>query len=194
MITNETYQDSILIRRVTIDPAAATVTTYELVDGELTQTDSRAMTADEVLACYTSEQPDPTEALKAAARLAVDAQVRAETLDDDTVAALAPLYDPWLPWISVVAGELRSWDGTVVECIQPHTTQPDWTPDVTPALWKVHRTTTGDTPDEWVQPTCDQDVYHTGDLVAFEGSVYESLIDNNVWSPADYPAGWRRVS
>ena len=46
---------------------------------------------------------------------------------------------------------------------------------------------------EWVQPTGAHDAYNTGDRVAFEGNVYESLIDANTWSPTDYPAGWERV-
>jgi hypothetical protein len=29
-----------------------------------------------------------------------------------------------------------------------------------------------------------------GDKVTFEGVHYVSLIDNNTWSPADYPQGW----
>jgi len=33
-------------------------------------------------------------------------------------------------------------------------------------------------------------VYNTGDRVMFEDKIYRSLIDNNVWSPADYPQGW----
>jgi len=32
-----------------------------------------------------------------------------------------------------------------------------------------------------------------GDKVRFNGKVYESVINGNVWSPADYPAGWREV-
>lgn len=35
--------------------------------------------------------------------------------------------------------------------------------------------------------------YMIGDQIIFEGEVYESLIDNNVWSPADYPAGWSKI-
>lgn len=46
---------------------------------------------------------------------------------------------------------------------------------------------------EWVQPTGAHDAYQAGDRVAFEGDVYESLIDANTWSPNDYPAGWRKV-
>lgn len=43
---------------------------------------------------------------------------------------------------------------------------------------------------EWVQPTADNP-YMIGDKVRFNGEIYESIIDNNVWSPADYPQGWK---
>lgn len=33
-----------------------------------------------------------------------------------------------------------------------------------------------------------------GDIVMFEGKKYESIIDNNVWSPTAYPAGWKEVT
>lgn len=33
----------------------------------------------------------------------------------------------------------------------------------------------------------------TGDKVTYNGKVYMSLIDNNVWSPDAYPAGWQEV-
>ena len=46
---------------------------------------------------------------------------------------------------------------------------------------------------EWVQPTGAHDAYQSGDHVMFEGAEYVSTIDNNVWSPADYPAGWKEV-
>lgn len=46
---------------------------------------------------------------------------------------------------------------------------------------------------EWVQPSGAHDAYKVGDRVRFQGSVYESVIDANTWSPADYPAGWRQV-
>ena len=44
---------------------------------------------------------------------------------------------------------------------------------------------------EWVQPTGAHDANNTGDKVIFEGHLWESLIDANVWSPTVYPAGWR---
>jgi hypothetical protein len=33
----------------------------------------------------------------------------------------------------------------------------------------------------------------TGDQREFDGTTYESLIDFNVWSPTQYPAGWQEV-
>ena len=46
---------------------------------------------------------------------------------------------------------------------------------------------------EWGQPDS-TNAYSIGDKVLFEGATYESLIDNNVWSPADYPAGWNLIT
>ncbi len=48
--------------------------------------------------------------------------------------------------------------------------------------------------DAWVQPNGLYNAYQIGDTVEFEGSCYESLISNNVWSPVAYPAGWQLVN
>lgn len=47
--------------------------------------------------------------------------------------------------------------------------------------------------DEWKQPTGAHDAYKKGDRVLFNGSVYESLIDGNAYSPTAYPAGWKLI-
>ena len=47
--------------------------------------------------------------------------------------------------------------------------------------------------EEFKQPTGEHDAYQTGDKVLFDGDVYESIIDNNIWSPVDYPQGWKKV-
>ena len=46
---------------------------------------------------------------------------------------------------------------------------------------------------EWVQPTGAHDAYNAGDRVLYNGSVYESTIDGNVWSPLVYPDGWELI-
>lgn len=51
----------------------------------------------------------------------------------------------------------------------------------------------GTAPAEWVQPSGGHDAYQTGDRVTFEGAVWESLLDGNIWSPTDHPEGWVRV-
>jgi hypothetical protein len=47
---------------------------------------------------------------------------------------------------------------------------------------------------EWKQPTGAQDAYKKGDRVLFSEQTYESTIDANVWSPVDYPAGWKVIA
>lgn len=47
---------------------------------------------------------------------------------------------------------------------------------------------------DFVQPTGAHDAYKKGDKVKFEGKVYESLIDANVYSPSAYPAGWKEIT
>ena len=47
---------------------------------------------------------------------------------------------------------------------------------------------------EWQQPLGAHDAYAAGAKVLFGGKAWESLIDNNVWSPAVYPAGWKEVA
>lgn len=47
---------------------------------------------------------------------------------------------------------------------------------------------------DFKQQTGAHDSYKKGDRVRFEGKVYESLIDNNAYSPATYPQGWREVT
>lgn len=50
-----------------------------------------------------------------------------------------------------------------------------------------------DVVDEFKQPQGGHDAYKTGDKVMFDGEVWESTMDGNVWSPAGYPAGWKKA-
>lgn len=80
------------------------------------------------------------------------------------------------------------------KCIQPHTSQSDWQPKDVPALF-VRVAYPNEIP-VFVQPTGAHDAYQIGDKVLFpdeNGSVYESLIPNNVYSPLTYPQGWQLV-
>lgn len=130
-----------------------------------------------------------TTALETLAKLTAAEKVKAETLDDDTVAALAYIFDPWKPGEAVQVGDVREWDGTAVECLQAHITQADWTPDVVPALWKVHRT-----PDmtEWAAGIS----VEVGEQFTYQGTTYEVLQAHTTqvgWEPPNVPALWSVV-
>lgn len=111
-----------------------------------------------------------------------------QQLPDEEAMNVPSLFDEWMPGITVEAGERRYFAKELYKCVQGHTTQSDWTPDITPALWT--KVSVEEWP-QWVQPTGAQDAYNIGDKVTFEGQHYVSLINGNVWSPAAYPAGWQ---
>lgn len=46
---------------------------------------------------------------------------------------------------------------------------------------------------DFKQPTGTHDAYMKDDKVTYNGKHYISLIDNNTWSPDDYPQGWQLV-
>lgn len=116
------------------------------------------------------------------------------TLDDTEALTGVELFRPWAVGITVTKGERLRFGSDLYRVEQDHTTQADWTPDITPALYtKVAEP--GEIP-VWRQPTGAQDAYMTGDKVWFperDTTVYESMIDNNVYSPEAYPAGWKVV-
>lgn len=46
---------------------------------------------------------------------------------------------------------------------------------------------------EYVQPTGAHDAYKSGDKITYNGEKYECVMDNCVWTPSDYPQGWKLV-
>ena len=88
-----------------------------------------------------------------------------------------------------IYGEDDNGDPQLYVCLQAHTSQADWTPDAASSLFKAVGITEEGYP-EWVQPVGASDAYMKDDIVSYEGVLYISLIDNNVWSPVAYPAGW----
>lgn len=83
------------------------------------------------------------------------------------------------------------YDGVLYKVLQNHTSQEGWTPTSAPSLFAKVLTSEGEILD-WEQPDS-TNPYMKGDKVRYNGKVYESLIDNNVWSPDGYPAGWKLI-
>lgn len=83
------------------------------------------------------------------------------------------------------------YDGVLYKLLQNHTSQGGWTPISAPSLFAKVLTSEGEILD-WEQPSS-TNPYMKGDKVKFNGKIYESVIDNNVWSPEAYPQGWKEV-
>lgn len=100
----------------------------------------------------------------------------------------------WEPGSFMSAGELIEHNESLYTVLQSHQSQEDWTPDVSPSLFAPLLTSPTGEVLEWVQPDS-TNPYMKGDRVLWtDGKTYESLIDNNVWSPEAYPAGWVEVT
>ena len=127
------------------------------------------------------------------ARLSVQKRALAK-LDDATALDVLALFPAWQTDRAYATDERIRYGEKLYRVVQAHTSQADWTPDHTPALW-TEVAAPGEIP-VWKQPTGAQDAYNMGDRVRYpdkDGAVYESLIDANVYSPEAYPAGWREL-
>ena len=112
-------------------------------------------------------------------------------------AAALNMYDYFPAWDGAghaySVGDRVTYNGTLYKVLQAHTSQATWTPTDAPSLWaKVLTSTTGE-PLPWEQPDS-TNPYMIGDRVTYNGKVYESTIDNNVWAPDAYPQGWKEVT
>lgn len=133
--------------------------------------------------------------LQAAEQFRKALQMFAASLDDEKAMEVATIYDPWAVGKAYSVGEFVTYgengvgDPQLYKVAQAHTSQADWTPDLTAALFTPIGLDDAGYP-VWSQPTGAHDAYNTGDIVDYNGTLYQSLIDSNVYSPDAYPAGW----
>ena len=117
------------------------------------------------------------------------------TLEDEQALVCVRLYRPWGVKKEYAVGDFLTFgtnsvgDPQLFKVVQAHTSQSDWLPDATPALYVAIGLDENGYP-EWAQPTGAHDAYNKGDVVNYKDVLYESLIDGNVYSPEAYPAGW----
>ena len=118
----------------------------------------------------------------------------AKSLDDGDALNAVELFPTWRTVAEYATDDRVRYGEKLYRCVQAHTSQDGWEPPNVPALW-MEVAKPGEIP-VWRQPTGAQDAYSKGDRVHYptvDDPVYESTIDNNVWSPADYPAGWKQI-
>ena len=109
----------------------------------------------------------------------------AASLSDAEALEVPTLFPAWASGTSYSADERIEYGGTLYRCVQAHTSQADWTPTATPALWVV--VSLEEWPD-WVQPLGAHDADNVGAKVSHKGKHWTSNIDANVWEPGVY--GW----
>lgn len=126
-------------------------------------------------------------------------QMFAQTLSDTDALEVATIYPAYVVGKTYKAGEMFTdginnvGDPQLYRTVSDHTSQADWIPSKTPALYTPIGLNDKGYP-IWSQPTGAHDAYNTGDIVDRNGTLYESLIDGNVYDPEVYTAGWRVVT
>ena len=93
---------------------------------------------------------------------------------------------------SYEVGERIIYEDKFYKVIMTHTSQADWTPDVAVSLFVEISDPAIEYP-EFKKPYSAETAYNTGDKITFEGNKYISTMDNNVYSPTEYPQGWELV-
>lgn len=108
----------------------------------------------------------------------------AQSLSDEEALDFKDLYKEWSgKSVQYSQGDKVRYGEILYKCISAHTSQESWTPTQAQSLWsKVLVSETGAV-NEWEQPDS-TNPYQKGDRVKFNGKIYESLINNNVWQPA----------
>lgn len=108
--------------------------------------------------------------------------------DADALEAI-DLFGSWQADKAYVIDDKVKYEGNLYKCLQAHTSQASWTPTAAASLWAKVLIPDENAIPEWEQPES-TNAYMVGDKVMFEGHIYESVINNNIWSPSAYPGGW----
>lgn len=122
-------------------------------------------------------------------------QMFAASLDAEQAMEIATIYEPWKSGKAYTVGKYLTYgenatgDPQLYKVVQAHTSQADWLPADTPALYEPIGLNSAGYP-VWSRPSGAHDAYNSGDIVDYNGTLYKSLIDGNIYSPEEYAAGW----
>ena len=136
--------------------------------------------------------------LQAAEQFRRALQMFAASLTDEQAMEVATVFDPWKIGKTYAVGDMVTYgensvgDPQLYKVVQAHTSQTDWTPETALSLYDAIGLDDTGYP-LWSQPTGAHDAYNKGDTVNYNGTIYESLMDGNTYSPDAYPAGWKEV-
>ena len=108
-------------------------------------------------------------------------------LDDEQALELIEVFPKWKAEKSYVANDRIRYDEVLYKVLQDHTSQEDWTPDITPSLYVRIDDPHIEWP-EWIQPVGSADAYQLGSKCSHNEKHWISTVENNVWEPGVY--GW----
>jgi len=111
-------------------------------------------------------------------------------MEDKAAIDVIHLFMPWQNNKLYVTGERIRYEDILYKVLQEHTSQEDWTPDISPSLFAKVLIPDEDVVPAWEQPNS-TNPYMAGDKVTHNGKTWVSDIDNNVWEPGVY--GWSEV-
>lgn len=137
--------------------------------------------------------------LQAAEQLRRALQMFVQTLTEEQAMEVATVFPAYKVGKDYAAGERFTYgtnavgDPQLYSVAQAHTSAAEWLPDATPALYTPIGLNASGYP-VWAQPTGAHDAYNMGDIVDYNGTLYKSLINGNVYSPEAYPQGWEIVT
>lgn len=112
-------------------------------------------------------------------------------IDDVTASEQPLLFAEWEPEVNYTVGQLRRYKELLYRCVQAHTSQTGWEPDVSASLWAL----TSDPAEEWPawsQPLGAHDAYAAGAKVSHNDKHWTSDVDGNTWEPGVY--GWTEAT
>ena len=125
------------------------------------------------------------------ARAFVDSIVSLRGVATDEQAIEAPaVYPAWRAEVEYAVNDRVLYNDILYKVVTAHTSQEDWVPDNAPSLFAKVLIPDENIIPEWEQPDS-TNPYMTGDKVMYDGKVWESTVDNNVWKPGEY--GWVEV-
>ena len=114
--------------------------------------------------------------------LLIKQNINSLAVDDNTALRMTEFYPEWSAGQAYTAGFNVQYGGVLYRCLQDHTSQDDWSPDLATSLFAKVLIPDASVIPEWEQPDS-TNPYMTGDKVMHNGKTWESLIDNNVWEP-----------
>ena len=145
---------------------------------------------EEIIPSAVSESELQERAVLKAQQLALKPLIQAENLSSDEVLEVAPLFPAYEVGKVYKVGDIFTYQRSLYEVIQAHTSQADWPPDATPSLYKDHIPKGGI--EDWRQPLGAHDAYQIGDKVIYNEQTWVCVkgdaSGNNVWAPGVY--GW----